>query len=241
MVVYNNLADLPLCLSLSLSFCVLGSFILLMLYMLCPVLWVVGTISYSVKLPECVVDHLPYSSAEVKNGESYISTPPVWYDMIYLTAIGLTPGGSSMPLWCAQGQLYLLLLMQLWFGLFVCLLLQPLQLVCSLFWDLRVLFTNLIHTSTIAQPSFWQKKGFTISTIGLMTEHGILLGELLEVIFCIAFSWNLYIYMCVCVCVCVCARACVCVCVCVCVRIILNSAGVGKVQYMFCNVRCNGW
>ena len=47
---------------------------------------------------------------------------------------------------------------------------------------------NLIHTSTIAQPSFWQKKGFTISTIGLMTEHGILLGELLEVIFYIAFS-----------------------------------------------------
>jgi len=58
---------------------------------------------------------------------------------------------------------------------------------------------NLIHTSTIAQPSFWQKKGFTISTIGLMTERGILLGELLEVIFCIAFSRNLYVYVCMCV------------------------------------------
>jgi hypothetical protein len=46
----------------------------------------------------------------------------------------------------------------------------------------------------------------------LMTEHGILLGELLEVIFSIACSWNLYIYVfislvCVCVCVCVCACA----------------------------------
>jgi len=75
---YNKLADLPLCLSLSLSLgCVLGSFILLMLYRLCPVQWVVGTISSGVKLPDCVVDHSSYSSGEVRKGESCISTPPV--------------------------------------------------------------------------------------------------------------------------------------------------------------------
>jgi len=103
---------------------------------------------------------------------------------------------------------------------------------------------NLIHTSTIVQPSFWQKKGFTISTIGLMTEHGILLGELLEVISCTAYIYtyiytyiyiythSIYIYKYVCVCVCahMHARA-----------YIPNSASVGKVQYMFCSVRCNGW
>ena len=57
MVVYNNLAALPLCLSFSHSGCGFGSFILLMLYMFCPVQWVVGTISSGVKLPEYVVDH----------------------------------------------------------------------------------------------------------------------------------------------------------------------------------------
>jgi len=93
MVVYNNLAGLSV--SFSLSCCVLGSFILLMLYMLCPVQWVVGTISSGVKLPECMVDQSSYSSAEVKNGES-----------CYLHFL-------SMPSWCAQGQLYLLLVMQL--------------------------------------------------------------------------------------------------------------------------------
>lgn len=55
---------------------------------------------------------------------------------------------------------------------------QHLQHVCSLFWDLRAWFMNLIRTSTIVQQSSWQKKDFTVSTIGLTTEHGILLGEL---------------------------------------------------------------
>lgn len=40
---------------------------------------------------------------------------------------------------------------------------------------------SLIHTLIIAQPSSWQRKDFIIFITGLMTEHGILLEELLEV------------------------------------------------------------
>jgi hypothetical protein len=67
-VVYKNLAELSSCLCLFLSYCILGGFILLMLYILCPVQWVLGALSSGVKWPECEVDHSSYSSAEVKNG-----------------------------------------------------------------------------------------------------------------------------------------------------------------------------
>ena len=46
-------------------------------------------------------------------------------------------------------------------------------LVYSLYFDLRVSFTNSIHTLTIERQGFLVKKGSTTSTIGLMIGLGI--------------------------------------------------------------------
>jgi hypothetical protein len=42
-----------------------------------PIQWVLGALSLGVKRPGREADHLPPSSAEVKNAWSYTSTPPI--------------------------------------------------------------------------------------------------------------------------------------------------------------------
>jgi hypothetical protein len=42
-----------------------------------PIQWVLGALTPGIKGPGREVDHLPPASAEVKNGWSYTSTPPI--------------------------------------------------------------------------------------------------------------------------------------------------------------------
>jgi len=44
--------------------------------------WVPGVLSLEVKWPGCEANHMPPSSAEVKNAWSYTSTPPVCHGVV---------------------------------------------------------------------------------------------------------------------------------------------------------------